>query len=369
MSVTDVRPPLGEDLADLADMVTAFSADRLAGPAASAEASDTLPPELPAELAAQGLWTLGVSEHRGGGGADLAAVTVAVQRLATVTPVAAVAVTGVHAAVFAVVGAAAVPVAAAATSGGLPLLIDTADPLTSVRLARCGEGWSVEGTAARVEGAGDAALFVLTDPQAGAVLIEPSLPGCLVHEPMGRTGLRGLAPHAVTFSQVRLPGGAALPADRARAHAVRLLLLGAAACGIAESAWSAACHYTSGRVQFSRPLAGFPAVAVMLDEMAAEVADRFAGLVSAAAALDRPAGAALHPGSLARSCARTAVRVADRAIQLHGGYGYLAEYRVERALRDAVTLQALVAAATEGSAGSGAIRPLPEGRAQAGHRR
>lgn len=345
MSLTRVRPPLGEELEDLADMVTAFCADRLAGPAETAEVSDALPPELPAELAAQGLWTLGVGEHHGGGGAGLVALTVAVERLATVSPAAAVAVAGVHAAVFAVADAVAAPVAAVAATGALPVLIDTADPLTSVRVTRSGEGWSVDGTAARVEGAGEAALFVLADPRAGVLLIEPPFPGCAVHGPIGRAGLRGLVPRAVTFAGARVARDAALPADRGRAHTARLLLLGAAACGIAESAWSAARRYTGSRTQFGRALAAFPAVAAMLDDMAADVADRLGGLVSAAAAPGRPEGAAPDTAALARACARAAVRVADCAIQLHGGYGYLAEYRVERGLRDAVTLRALVAAA------------------------
>lgn len=345
MTVQDVRPGLSEELADLGAMVAAFSAGRLAGLAARAEETDTLSPDLLAELAAQGLWTLGVSQRHGGGGADLLAVTVALQQLATVTPAAAVAVAWVHVAVSAVAGTAAAPVAAAAAAGKMPVPIDTGDPLSSVRVTRRDDGWSVDGTVARVEGAGDAPLFVLTDPRAGALLIEPSAPGCEVGEPIGRTGLRGLVPRSVTFAQVRVPGGAALPADRERARTTRLLLLSATACGIAESAWAAALSYSRSRTQFGRLLAEFPAVAAMLDSMAQELAGRLDALVGAAGAPARVAGGARDPASLAGSCGRSAVRIADRAIQLHGGYGYLAEYPVERALRDAVTVRALAAAA------------------------
>lgn len=367
MTVQDIRPPLGEELSELAEMVAAFSADRLTGPAARAEESDTLPAELPAELVAQGLWTLGVSERYGGGGADLLALTVAVQRLAAVTPVAATAVAGVHAAVAAVADGAAAPVAGVTVAGGLPVLVDTADPLTSVRVTRSGEGWSVDGTAARVEGAGDAALFVLADPEAGVLLIEPSVPGCAVHAPVGRTGLRGLAPHPVTFDRVRLPGDAALPADRERAHTTRLLLLGAVACGIAESAWAAARAYAGSRAQFGHLLVEFPAVAAMLDEMAAELANRLLALTSAAAGPDRATGAAARPASVAGWCARSALRVADRAVQLHGGYGYLVEYPVERTLRDAVTVRALVAAVASQPPASDIVHVSAKGQSRIGH--
>ncbi|MGH3320091.1 MAG: acyl-CoA dehydrogenase family protein [Streptosporangiaceae bacterium] len=344
MTVSDVWPPLEDDLADLADAVRTFSADRLTEPAARAEESDTLREELVQALGGQGLWTLGVPERHGGGGADLLALSVAMQGIATVAPVAAAAVATAHAAYLAVAEASAV------AAGGLPVLIDTTDPLTSVRVTRCAAGWSVDGTASRVEGAGAAALFVVVDPEAGALLVEPS--ACTIGRPMRRCGLRGLPPHPVTFHDARFDVGASAPAEATRARATLLTLLGATACGIAESAWAAARDYAGSRAQFGRRLREFPALACRLDEMAEQTRGRLLILTDAAREAARQAGHASRtdPARVAARCARTAVEVADAAIQLHGGYGYLAEYPVERGLRDAVTVRALVAQAASRSA-------------------
>jgi alkylation response protein AidB-like acyl-CoA dehydrogenase len=339
---TFATPGLDPDLRTFADTIADFARERLATAVRAAEASDTPSADLLGRPAEQGLWTLGADERYGGGGADPLALVLAAGNAATAAPAVAAAMASVHGALHALRGEDAAPLVA---GDGIPAVpIDTADPLTSLRIIRAGDGAVIDGTAARVEGAGEASAFVVVDAEAGAFVVDPA--ACRVSPPIARTGLRGWAPRTVTFTEVTCP--TVLPAAPGRSRETRALLLGAAAAGVASSAAAAARGYVATRQQFGAPIAELPAVAALLSETeqdahacAVEMVE-LAGAVTASAPAPRPSPDVAK--ACAQRCARTAVRVAERAIQLHGGYGYLREYPVERALRDVVTLRALIAA-------------------------
>jgi alkylation response protein AidB-like acyl-CoA dehydrogenase len=106
------------------------------------------------------------------------------------------------------------------------------------------------------------------------------------------------------------------------------------ALGLGEAALDAAVTYAKERRQFAKPLADFQAIQWMLADSKTELeAARL--LVWQAAALADAGRPFSHQASMAKLFASEAAnRVCDRALQIHGGYGYLNEFPVERYLRD-----------------------------------
>ena len=117
--------------------------------------------------------------------------------------------------------------------------------------------------------------------------------------------------------------------------------LGISACsvGLAQAALDAAVGFAKERTQFGRPVVEFQGIQFMLADMATQV--------EAARRLYREAGRLRDSGgkdSIAASMAKlfasdTAMRVTTDAVQVHGGYGYMREYPVERYMREAKALQ------------------------------
>ncbi len=117
--------------------------------------------------------------------------------------------------------------------------------------------------------------------------------------------------------------------------------LGIAACsvGVAQAALDYAVDYAREREQFGRPIAEFQGVSFMLADMATQVAAARSLTLHAARLRDagRPFGTAAAQAKLFAS--DTAMRVATDAVQVLGGYGYVADHPVERYLREAKAMQ------------------------------
>lgn len=115
--------------------------------------------------------------------------------------------------------------------------------------------------------------------------------------------------------------------------------IGALGVGIAQAALDKALSYAKERKQFGRPISKFQAIQFKLADMAMEVELARNMVLKAAWLKDqgKPFGKEAAFAKLFAS--ETAVRSADQAIQIHGGYGYMREYEVERYLRDAKLLE------------------------------
>jgi alkylation response protein AidB-like acyl-CoA dehydrogenase len=110
--------------------------------------------------------------------------------------------------------------------------------------------------------------------------------------------------------------------------------IGAWAIGIGRAAFEAARTYALQRVQFGKPIAEFQAIRTMLADMATEL-DAARLLVWRAAVMQDRGERSTRESSVAKYYAsHAAVRACDSAVQIHGGYGYLREFPVERYLRD-----------------------------------
>jgi len=191
-----------------------------------------------------------------------------------------------------------------------------------------------------------AVVFAVTDKSKGkhgisAFALEKGLPGWRPGRKEDKMGCRASDTAEIVMDNCRVPMTNLLGREgEGFVDALRILDggrigIGSMAVGIAQGAFEQAVGYARKRQQFGRPIADFQAVQWMLADSATEI-DAARLLVQRAATL-RAAG---QDTNLASAMAKlyaseTAVRVCDRAVQIHGGYGYVKDYPVEQKYRDA----------------------------------
>ncbi|WP_176324414.1 acyl-CoA dehydrogenase family protein [Burkholderia vietnamiensis] len=194
--------------------------------------------------------------------------------------------------------------------------------------------------------AGVAIVFAMTDPDAGkrgisAFLVPTDTPGFIVGKPEKKMGIRASDTCPITLENCTLPADALL-GNRGEGLKIALsnleggrIGIAAQALGIARAAFDKARRYAGERVQFGKPIAEHQAIQQKLADMATQI--NAARLLVHHAAKLRTAGLpCLSEASQAKLFAsEMAERVCSDAIQIHGGYGYLADYDVERHYRDA----------------------------------
>jgi alkylation response protein AidB-like acyl-CoA dehydrogenase len=219
--------------------------------------------------------------------------------------------------------------------------------LTS-RAVREGDDWVVSGTKMFITNGtwADCALFFARSGGPGpkgitAFLVPTDAPGFERREIKGKLGLRGQATAELVLDGVRVPDANRL-GDEGAGFRIAMSALDkgrisvAAGCvGLARACLEASLEYAAQREQFGKPIAGYQLVQEMLAEMAVET-DAARLLVWRAADLaDRgePFGTEASMAKLFAS--ETAVKAANQAIQVFGGYGYVDEFPVGKYLRDA----------------------------------
>jgi butyryl-CoA dehydrogenase len=189
-------------------------------------------------------------------------------------------------------------------------------------------------------------VFAKTDPERGtrgmsAFIVEKDAPGFSVGEAEHKLGIRGSSTPPVYFSDCRVPREALLGGEGDGFKIAMATLDGgrigiaAQALGIAQAALDASVAYAKERVQFGKPIATLQAIQWMIADMATEIDAARLLVYRAASCVDngRPYST---EGAMAKLFAsETATRVAGKAIQIHGGYGYTESYPVERNYRDA----------------------------------
>jgi alkylation response protein AidB-like acyl-CoA dehydrogenase len=190
-----------------------------------------------------------------------------------------------------------------------------------------------------------AIIFAVTDPAAGkkgisAFIVPTDTPGFTIARVEDKLGQHPSDTCAVTLDELRIPASQRLGAE---GEGLKIALanleggrLGIAAqsVGMARSALDAALAYAQERKQFGKPIFEHQAVAFRLADMATkvEVAEQ---MVLHAASLRDAGRPCLKEASMAKLFAsEMAEKVCSDAIQTHGGYGYLADYPVERIYRD-----------------------------------
>ncbi len=172
-------------------------------------------------------------------------------------------------------------------------------------------------------------------------VVTPDMPGFRVGKKENKMGLRASPTVQVVFEDLRVPaenlvgeeGQGFVYAMQSLDHG--RLGIAAQALGIARAALSAARDYADQRKQFGQPIRNFQAIQFKLADMASRIASGRALLHQTAAAKDRGERVTAYSSMCKLLASETAMFVADEAVQIFGGYGYVKEYPVERYLRDA----------------------------------
>jgi butyryl-CoA dehydrogenase len=190
-------------------------------------------------------------------------------------------------------------------------------------------------------------VFAKTDPAApgtrgmSAFIVEKDTAGFSVGVAEHKLGIRGSSTPPLYFADCRIPADALLGGEGNGFKVAMQTLDGgrigiaAQALGIAQAALDASVSYAKERVQFGKPIATLQAIQWMIADMATEIDAARLLVYRAASCVDngRPYST---EGAMAKLFAsETATRVAGKAIQIHGGYGYTESYPVERNWRDA----------------------------------
>ena len=188
-------------------------------------------------------------------------------------------------------------------------------------------------------------VFAVTDPDAGkkgitAFIVPTDTPGYEVVRVEEKLGLHSTDTCQIAFSSMRVPAELRLGAE---GEGYRIALanleggrigIGAQAVGMARAAFEAARDYARERTAFGKAIIEHQAVAFRLADMATQI-EAARQLVFHAAALRDNGLPCLSEASMAKLFAsEMAERVCSDAIQIHGGYGYMADYPVERIYRD-----------------------------------
>jgi butyryl-CoA dehydrogenase len=195
-----------------------------------------------------------------------------------------------------------------------------------------------------------ALVFAQTDRAAGhrgitAFLVEKGTPGFTVVKTEDKLGIRASDTAELLFERCRVPAANRLgePGQGFRIALAALdggrIGIAAQAVGIATAAYEAAVAYARERRSFGVPIGEHQMVQWMLADMATAI--EAARLLTLRAAWGKDRGAAYGPqAAMAKLfAAETAMRVTTDAIQVHGGYGFIKEYQVERYFRDAKITQ------------------------------
>ena len=178
-----------------------------------------------------------------------------------------------------------------------------------------------------------------------ALIVEKGMPGFEVGAKEDKLGIRGSDTHTLTFNDVKVPKENRIGADGFGFKFAMSTLSGgrigiaAQALGIAAGAYELALKYSKERETFGKPIHNHQAIAFKLADMATEIeAARL--LVYKAAWLKDQGMDYTEASAMAKLYAsKVAMEVTVEAVQVHGGYGFVKEYHVERLMRDAKITQ------------------------------
>lgn len=211
-----------------------------------------------------------------------------------------------------------------------------------------GDSYVLDGTKAFISGGGRSDVYVVMARTGGegaggvsAFAVEAGTPGLSFGKQENKLGWNSQPTAAVIFERCRVPAANRLGPE---GHGFRIAMagldggrinIGACSLGGARACLELASRYVLERRQFGKPIADFQATQFKLADMATELEAARLMIWRAAALLDAKSPEATIASAMAKRFATDAgFSIVDRALQLHGGYGYLKDFPVERYLRD-----------------------------------
>lgn len=221
------------------------------------------------------------------------------------------------------------------------------------RAEKRGDRYVLNGRKVFITNGGVAGIYVViavTDPDQGekglsAFVVEKAYPGVSFGQPLRKLGLHGSATCEVILEDVEVPAENMI-GEPGFGYKIALSTLddgrvgiAAQAVGIAQAALDKALRYTQERVQFGRPIAQFQATQFKLADMATEIEAARLLVYRAAMLYDRNKETGeRYSKEIAMAklfASEVAMRHTIQAVQMHGGYGYVHDYGVEKLMRDA----------------------------------
>src|SRR6187549_322907 len=357
---------LAPDHVLLRDTIRAFMTEEVAPIVDEHERARRFPTEVVRRIGEMGWLGIPVPERWGGAGMDTLSYAIAVEEISRVW------------------GSLGIIVAAHTSLGCGPLLIAATDeqrdrylpPLASGQMLGAygltepmagsdaggtrttarhepgadGGTWVIDGQKRFITNAGQAGLYILTartganedgSARISAFIVPAETPGFAVGRLEEKMGLHASATGELQLDGVRVPGANLLGDEGAGFKAFLKVLDGgrisiaALALGLAQAALDASVPYAREREQFGRPIGSFQGVAFMIADMATEIEAARALVWRAAWLKDQGRDYGLAAAEAKLFASEVSSRVTNAAIQVHGGYGYVTEYPVERFLRDA----------------------------------
>ncbi len=351
---------LSESQQMIRDTMRAFARERLAPFAAQWDRTHAFPREALTELGKMGAYGIVVPESYGGAGLDYVSLAVALEEIAAGD--------GATSTILSVQNSLVCrPVLAFGDDGQKERYLKRlacgemlgcfclSEPhvgsdaaAIATRAARDGEHYVLDGVKQFITSGKEADLalvFAVTDWAAGkkgisAFLVETRTPGYVVARIEEKLGQRASDTAQIVFERCRIPAANRLGGE---GEGYRIALanleggrigIASQSVGMARAAFEAALAYARDRRSFGKPLVEHQAIAFRLADMATEI-EVARQMVWHAAALRDAGEPCLKEASMAKLFAsEMAERVCSAAIQVHGGYGYVADFPVERIYRD-----------------------------------
>lgn len=352
---------LTEEQRAIRDMVRDFATNEIAPRAAEIDRTDEFPADLFRKMGAQGLLGLPYPEEYGGGGADTVSQALAVEEVSRASG--SVGLTyAAHLSLgcgpFYLFGTVEqkqkwlTPLARGDALGSLALTeaqggSDLAGSVTTTAELR-GDEWIINGAKMYVTSGAVArsiTALCITDKTQGhrglSMLIVPrDAPGLVIGKSEEKMGLHGSMTTQVFFEDCRVPQENVLGALGAGFKQAMITLdggrigIGAMAVGLGQAALDASVRYAQERKAFGKPIADLQAIQWMIADMSVELAAARLMVLQAATLRDNQQPFATQAAMAKLFASEAADRACWKAIQIHGGAGYLRDFPVERFYRD-----------------------------------
>lgn len=216
-----------------------------------------------------------------------------------------------------------------------------------------GDHYLLNGTKNWITNGSSASVYLViaqTDVTAGhkginALIVERGMPGFTVGPKENKMGIRGSDTHSLMFTDVKVPKANRIGEDGFGFKFAMKVLAGgrigiaSQALGIASGAYELAVKYSKERKAFGKELAQHQAIQFKLADMATDIESARLMCLKAAWLKDNHKDYALASSMAKLFASRAAMWITTEAVQIHGGYGYVKEFHVERLMRDAKITQ------------------------------
>ena len=345
------------------DTVRTFARERIEPVAAELDATGRFPYELVSDLGDLGLMGLPVPEQYGGAGGDTVSYAIAIEELTRID------------------SSVAITVAAHTSLGTMPILLFGSeeqkerwlpDLASGRRLAAFGltepdagsdagatrttadlrdGSWVINGSKLFITNAGTDVTWGVTltartgEDEISNIVVENGTPGYVVSAPMKKLGWRASDTRELSFEDCTVPEANLLgPRGEGFRQFLEILdggriSVAAMGVGLAQGAYDLASAYARERTQFGKPIGRFQAIAFQLADMAVEIEAGRQLVYRAAWLKDKGRPFALEAAMAKLYTGELSHRVANQALQIHGGYGFMDESPISRLYRDQKILE------------------------------